>query len=199
MKHFRQPVIGLAMTLAPFTLGAQTLVPYKPITPLERLSWAAESTVGYQNLAAGLFSAGWGTLRNSPPEYGTHWAGFGKRYGMRLTGGATSNLMEAGLGAIDGEDPHYFRAGSQEKIGARVKYILKSAFVAHNREGKTVPAYARYAAFTGSNFLSNTWRADGEASNRDATLRIGYAFLGRMGGNAFSEFWPDIKHLILHK
>src|SRR4051794_33160024 len=78
-----------------------------PVTGEQRLKWAAVSTVGAPSLIGGLFSAGFGTGINSPNEYGPHWDGFGKRYGMRLTGIATSNLMEAGLGAAWGEDPRY--------------------------------------------------------------------------------------------
>ena len=59
------------------------------------MRWVVESSVGPASLAGGLFSAGWGTLFNVPREYGTHWEGYGERYGMRLTGIASSNLAEA--------------------------------------------------------------------------------------------------------
>src|SRR5436309_2335560 len=75
------------------------------ITPEDRLKWVAISTAGPASLAGGTVSAGFGTLINLPSEYKTHWSGFGQRYGMRLTGTATSNVMEAGLGAIWREDP----------------------------------------------------------------------------------------------
>src|SRR5438876_11718281 len=86
---------------------------YTPIGSEERLKWFAVSTVGAPSLIGGMFSAGFGTLVDSPSEYGTHWDGFGKRYGMRLTGISTGNLMEAGIGAVWGEDPRYFRAAGQ--------------------------------------------------------------------------------------
>jgi hypothetical protein len=34
------------------------------------------------------------------------------------------------------------------------------------------PAYARYIGVSGNNFLSNTWRADSEASLGNASLRM---------------------------
>ena len=76
---------------------------YPPITPKGRLEWFIRSTVGPRSLTAGLFSAGYGTATNSPHEYGTHWAGFGDRYGMRLTGISTGNAIEASLGAAWGK------------------------------------------------------------------------------------------------
>src|ERR1700760_2154394 len=81
------------------------------ITPSERFTWFVNGTVGPATLTGGLVSAGFGTLTNRPREYGPHWEGFGDRYGMRLTGVVTSNAMEAGLGALWGEDPRYQRAG----------------------------------------------------------------------------------------
>ena len=39
----------------------------------DRMRWVAASTVGPATLAGGAASAGWGTLLDSPSEYGTHW------------------------------------------------------------------------------------------------------------------------------
>jgi hypothetical protein len=141
---------------------------------------------------AGVISAGWGTGFNRPEEYGPHWDGFGKRYAMRFSGVATSNTMEAGLGSLWGEDPRYPRAGSGPLKG-RVGQIVKMAFLARDRQGRTVPAYARYAAIPGSNFLANTWRVDSDANTKDAAVRTGFGFLARVASNAFTEFWPDVR------
>jgi len=111
---------------------------------------------------------------------------------MRLTGIATSNTMEAGLGAIWGEDPRYPRAAG-ESFGSRVGHVIKMAFLAQNRNGQTMPAFARYAAIAGNNYLSNTWRADSEATLSRATVRVGLGFLGRIAANAWDEFWPDVE------
>jgi len=91
---------------------------------------------------------------------------------MRLTGTSTGNVIEAGLGALWGEDPRYsyFRNPS-DPLKDRIRLVVVLTFVAHDRRGNLMPAYARYIATPGNNFLSNTWRADSEANNRDATLR----------------------------
>jgi hypothetical protein len=70
---------------------------------------------------------------------------------------------------------------------------------ARNDNGSFGPAYARYSAIVGSNFLSNTWRVHSEANTHDALLRASEGFAGRMASNAFSEFWPDIKKRLLRK
>jgi len=71
---------------------------------------------------------------------------------------------------------------------------VKQAFLARDRNGKTMPAYARYAAYTGSSFLSNAWRVDSDSQASDALFRTGLGFTARMTSNLFTEFWPDIIH-----
>jgi len=170
----------------------------QPITGQQRIQWVVRGTIGPENLAGGLFSAGWGTLFDSPQVYGTHWQGFGDRYGMRLTGIAVSNTMEAGLGNIWGEDPRYFRDGGAP-FGHRIGHAVKMTFMAQDRDGKLMPAYARMIAIPGSNFLSNSWRAAGDDTVDRATIRTGLGFLGRLGGNTFKEFWPDVHQRLFHR
>lgn len=167
------------------------------ITGEGRIKWILFNTVGPVDLVDGLFSSGLATWADVPHEYGTHWDGFGKRYGLRLTGIAVSNTMEAGLGAIWGEDPRYRRAQGQP-FRARIHNVVKYTFLARNDYGETVPAYARYAGIVGGNFLSNTWRPDSQDNTRSAVTRIGLGFLGRMSSNALLEFWPDIRDRIFH-
>jgi hypothetical protein len=151
--------------------------------------------VGAETLAAGVFTSAFGTARDAPKEYGGSWPGFGKRYGLRLTGVSTSNAMEATLGAIWGEDPRYFRSYGQPVRG-RVLHVIIFSFTAHDRAGHLRPAYARYIAATGNNFLSNTWRPDSEATTKNAISRTAFQFVGLVGKNAFLELWPDVsRHL----
>ena len=177
------------------TLSTQS---YEPITAKQRVDWVVLSTIGPESLAGGVISAGWGTLFNKPSDYGTHWEGFGKRYGMRLTGVSVSNAMEAGIGAVWGEDPRYVRSES-ESFGGRVGHVVKRTFLAQNRQGHLMPAYARYIAIPANNFISNAWRADSEATVGNAGVRTLLGFLGRMSGNAFQEFWPDVRHRLSRK
>jgi len=166
---------------------------YTPITGKQRIDWAVKSTVGVKSLAvAGVISAGWGTIFNEPPEYGTQFDGFAKRYGMRLTGVATGNSMEASLGMVWGEDPRYFRA-PEEKFWGRVGNAMDLTVRARGADGKYHLAYARYAGTTGNNFLSNTWRVDSENDVGDALSRTAAGFAGKLASNLFDEFWPDVR------
>src|SRR5262249_24191705 len=84
--------------------SVREIVQYDPITEKQRLNWILLSPFGPKSLVSGAFSAGIGTALDSPEEYGPHWDGFAKRYGMRFTGVMTSHVIEGGLGAIWGED-----------------------------------------------------------------------------------------------
>ena len=170
---------------------------YQPITGKERFQWFVNSTVGPASLfGAGILSSAWGTLLNSPEEYGGTWRGFGQRYGMRLTGVSTGNAIEATMGAIWGEDPRYFRATSAKPFKGRVGHIVKYTFVAPYKDGKERLAIARISGNVGNNILSRYWRVPSETDWSSTGSRIALGFLGRMGSNAFNEFWPDVRRLL---
>jgi hypothetical protein len=172
---------------------------YKPITASGRAKWFVVSTAGPTSLlGAGVLSAAWGTMLDRPKEYGPHWEGFGQRYGMRLTGVSTGNAIEATLGAAWGEDPRYFPSPNR-KFKSRVGYVVKTTFAAPRKDGAWHPAYARFAGNVGNNFLSNLWRVESENGANDAALRCVWGVLGRMGGDAFAEFWPDVKKKVFRR
>ena len=176
------------------------VTPYTEITGKERAKWFVTSTVGPESLLlAGPWSAGWGVLTSSPKEYPRNWEGFGQRYGMRLTGVVTSNAMEAALSATWHEDPRYFRMGPASPFKSRVKHIIVATFTAPGPDGRFRPAYARYAAYVGSNFLANTWRVESEADWQSALVRVATGFGGRMAGQAFNELWPDVRRIVFKK
>jgi hypothetical protein len=77
--------------------------------------------------------------------------------------------------------------------------VVRLTFVARSDDGGLGPAYARYAAIVGGNFLSNTWRVHSEANVKDALLRSSEGFAGRIAANAFTEFWPDVKGHVIRK
>ena len=175
----------------------QSPADYRPITPDGRFRWFARSTFGPRSLIGGVFSAGIGTAGDWPHEYGTHWDGFGKRYGIRLSGVSTSNAMEASMGAAWGEDPRYFHT-VDEPFRERVKNVIDLTFRAYRLDGERHPAYARYVAIFGNNFLSNSWRVPSESDWQHALVRSGEGFGARFLSDAFSEFAPTIWRKIRH-
>jgi hypothetical protein len=162
-----------------------------PIDGIGRLNWAIKSTVGPASLYTGVLTATWGTVFNHPRGYGESFDGWVKRYGLRLTGVASSNVAEASLGVIWGEDPRYHRG--EGTFGARFHRTLKMTFLSERRDGSEAPAYARYIAIAGTNVLSDAWRPNGDRDAENTVFRIGEGFGGRLLGNMWEEFWPDVK------
>jgi hypothetical protein len=117
---------------------------------------------------------------------------------MGMTRSVTGNAIEAGVGLILRQDPRYFRLPDRP-FKARVGNVLRLAFAARGGGGSFGPAYARYMALFGNNFVSNSWRVHSEANSHDALLRTSEGFGGLLASNAFEEFWPDVKKRVLRK
>lgn len=189
---------------SPFSFGLPTsAVPaqpadYRAITSKQRLQWFLTATVGPKSLVGGVFAAGLGTATDLPSEYGPHWEGFGKRFGMRLTGISTGNAIDATLGAAWGEDPRYFVA-NDSRFGARLKNVVDLTFRAYGPDGMRHLAYARYIGTCGNNFLSNNWRAPSEADWQHALFRTAEGFGSRALSNTFKEFVPPIVRKLRHR
>jgi hypothetical protein len=171
---------------------------YLPVTPRESLRWFITSTIGRTRLAGGVFVSACGTALDRPKEYGPHWDGFAERYGMGMAGSAIANALDATSGHLLREDPRYFRVPDRP-FKARLGNVLRVSFLARHDDGSFGPAYARYIAIVGSNFLPNTWGVPSEANARAALLRASEGFAGRTAANAFEEFWPDVKRLVFRK
>lgn len=115
-----------------------------------------------------------------------------------MTGIVPQNAMEAGFGMMIGEDPRYFSARGLP-FKARFLNVIRLTFVARHTDGGYGPAFARYAAISGNNLLSNSWRVPSEANPHDTLIRTAGGFAGRMASNAFEEFWPSVKDHIFPK
>lgn len=171
---------------------------YVAVTPWQRLQWFDEKTFGVSNLGGSLPGAALNTLLDQPREAGRHWEGFAERYGVSVSTNAVSNTIEAGLGAIWGEDPRYARAGAGISVKSRLGHVVKWTVLAPNRDGEMRPAYARFIAVSGSSLISNAWREPSDTDMGHSLGRVAFGLLGHMGSNAFDEFWPDTKRKLFH-
>lgn len=173
--------------------------PSAAVTPWQRLGWFDEKTFGISNLGGSIPGAAWMTFRDRPHEAGPHWEGLGERYGVSVSTNAVSNAMEAGVGAIWGEDPRYRRDGFGTPLKSRIGRVVQWTVLAPNRDGELRPAYARFIAISGSSYISNAWREPSDTDTEHSLARVGFGLLGRMGSNAYEEFWPDVKQKLFHR
>jgi hypothetical protein len=177
------------LALAPLALAqAQFTAPVNPpIDGHARVVWLLDENLSLASEADDIVIGGAQTFLKTPKEYGTHWEGFGERIGLITANYALKSTMEVSLGSMWGEDPRYFRTTGLSFKG-RVGYVIKMTFMASNRNGKVMPAYARFIAFPASSFVSNEWTPHSQSNASDAVLRVGLGFLSRMGENAWKEF-----------
>lgn len=186
--------------LAPQITQARPSLPlsadaYVPITGLERVHWIVDGIVGPRSLGVGVLGGIWQTGFNTPQEWGRTPSGFGKRYLEREADVAISNTIEAGLGALWGEEPRYIPSG-RRGLRPRVQYALKTAFLAQRRDGRLAPAWGRYAGNVFNNLIENSWLPPSATTPGETAIRSVEGMVTRMLGNLWEEFWPEVRKRI---
>jgi hypothetical protein len=183
---------GVARCQPADTAAPPTADAYVPITGTQRIEWTVDGTIGRRSLTLiGPLATAWQTGFNSPEEWGRGAPGIAKRYAQREADVAISNTIEAGLGALWGEEPRYIRSG-RKGIWPRARYAMKTVFLTQRRDGSLKPAWGRYAGNTLNNLIENAWLPPSVTTAGQTAIRSGLGFLGRLGGNAWEEFWPDV-------
>jgi len=189
-------VLGPVWPVADFTTtqGArsQPQPAYTPITGRQRLGWIAEGIAGPLSLGVGVLSATLETAFNTPEEWERSASGWGKRYLQREADVAISTTIEAGLGALWGEEPRYIPS-QRRGFWPRTRYAMKTVILAQRRDGHLAPAWGRVAGNIVNNLIENTWLPPSVTTGGQTTLRSAQGFGGRAIGNFWSEFWPEIR------
>ncbi len=196
----RESVDAYARQIAkPITPQGITAIAYVPITSRERIEWIVVGTIGVKSLTlVGPLAAGWQTAFNTPEEWGRSWEGFGKRYLAREADVAISNTLEAGVGALWGEEPRYIPSG-RKGIWPRARYAMKTVFLAQRRDGGLALAWGRYVGNTLNNIIENSYLPPSITTPGQTVLRSANGFLSRLGGNVWDEFWPDARRLLFQR
>ena len=169
-----------------------------PINGIERINWIVEGMLGPRSLAVGVIASTWQTSWRIPDEWSRSAFGFRERYLEREADVAISNTIEAGLGALWGEDPRYIRA-PRGSARSRLAYAVKTVVLAPRRDGQLKPAWGRYAGNVFNNVIENAWLPPSMATPGQTALRSANGMLGRLAGNLWDEFWPDIKTHLSHR
>jgi hypothetical protein len=173
-----------------------TALTYRAATTSDRITWAVDGTIGLRSLTVvGPLGAAFLTATNSPEEWGRSWSGVVKRYGQREADVAISNGLEAGVGALWGEDPRYIPSG-RKGIWPRARYAIETTVLAQRPDGHLAPAWGRFVGNTLNNVIENTWLPPSATTPGQTLLRAGLGLLSRLGGNAWEEYWPDARRLL---
>jgi len=169
-----------------------------PITGIERINWIVEGMLGPRSLAVGVIASTWQTSWRIPDEWSRSAFGFRERYLEREADVAISNTIEAGLGALWGEDPRYIRA-PRGSARSRFAYAVKTVVLAPRADGQLKPAWGRFAGNVFNNVIENAWLPPSMTTPGQTALRSANGMLGRLAGNLWDEFWPEIKTHLSHR
>ncbi len=132
-------------------------------------------------------SAGWGTWRNSPEEWGDQWEGFGRRVASGLGKSVIKNTTIYGLGEALKYDSRFYRSRKKD-FGSRLGNALISPVTARDKNGRRVIGIPRIVGtYTSSIVESETWYPDRYSYKnglRSGTISLGFT----AAFNVFKEF-----------
>jgi hypothetical protein len=139
-----------------------------------------------------MFVAGVDQLRESPPEWGEGWGGYGKRFASREGQFIAANSLAAVGNAALGYEPRYDQCRCSG-FGLRTRDAIMRNFLTYNRsEQELRPQWALYGGAFGGGVISTAWKPH----PRNALVNGGIGVLGQAGYGAllnfFTEFAGDI-------
>ena len=163
-----------------------------------KLHFHAKTT--YDPLALAGMAAYAGVLQaaDAPEEWGQGWRAYGQRFGSTLAWSGIHSALAFGLDATLHQDPRYFRAGGTG-FWRRTGHAVRGTLLTRTDSGGETLSTWRIGSAYGAAFLSNQWYPDRLNTVGlgfiGGSVTLGLGFISNLG----SEFWPDIKHKVLHR
>lgn len=163
MKIF---ALALLLTVGVSIASAQTPTP-APVTQVStayvrpdastRRNRYLKDVFGPTALAKYAITAGVGTARNEPEEWGGQWKGFGKRYASDAGRGLIRGTVTYGLDEALKLDSHFYRSQNRS-TGAKLKNALISPFTARRPNGKRTIGIPRIVGtYSAGVIAAETW------------------------------------------
>jgi len=131
-------------------------------------------------------------LSDEPPQWGQGAEGYFRRAGNRFARFTMRDTMEAAGAAAIGHDVRYIKCDCTGFF-PRFGHALAMGFVTLDRNGKYAPAYARYGAAFGAEFIGNTWMPSGYRDKSEAFRGVGIQIAYGSLFNVVREFMPARK------
>ncbi len=155
-------------TSAPATSGQTKYVRPNADKRFKRYVNDAVGPFAWVGMAAG---AGFGTIANSPKEWGRSTSGFGKRFASNFGKNVIKTTFIYGLDEAFKLDSHYYRS-SKRDVGSRIANALYSTVTARTSNGKRTIGVPQLVGTYSSNLIARkawypagyTWREDAKNS-----------------------------------
>jgi hypothetical protein len=129
---------------------------------------------------------------NSTSEFGTGWAGFGRRFGMSVADAGVGEFTSTFLiCTLAHQDPHYHRDPDQS-AKKRVFYALSRVVITRSDSGNPMFNYAEFAGTTASSLIEIPYHFERDESPGAVASRIFVSIGSDAAWNLMNEFLPDI-------
>lgn len=136
---------------------------------------------------------------NSPHEWGSGIAGFGKRVGSVMGKHLVDSSIQFTVATIRHEDLNYHRSGKQG-FTPRLKYALLSTVITRKTTtGEKTVASNKIAGAVGAGFISRLWQPVRLHTVGSGIGSAGISLGVQAGSNVVREFWPEIRHPHRHE
>jgi hypothetical protein len=160
---------------------------YIPLTQSERNKLYVRALISPISFVESAASAGWGQLRNKPPEWGEGGAAYGERFASSVAQHVTGESIKFGLSSLLHEDNRYVASG-KAGIAPRVFYALVSTFRSRDDEGNRQVSYSNIGSMVGASMLSRTWQPDSGGGPGNGAVNFGVSVAFSAGMNVVHEF-----------
>jgi hypothetical protein len=172
----------------------------KPLTSKQKFQLAVDETIAPSRFIGSLFTAGISQARDSLPDYGQGWDGYGKRYGSSVASNASSHLLGTGvIPSLTHEDPRYFVKlfGSPK---SRILYAMSRVLITRTDDGRSTFNWGNVMGGLMAESLAVSYLPDSERTAGKTFTRFGVRLGFSALDNVVKEYWPTIfKSLRINK
>jgi hypothetical protein len=169
-----------------------------PLTNRDKLRFHVFRAIGNEALAFDIVSAGFDQWRDTPPEWGRGAEGYAKRFGAQAGSKAVREMMGFGMDAVMHKDPRFYRSTKSNVVG-RLGDALSQVLIARTDSGKHVFAVSNVSTAFAAGGIQTLWMPRRQANVGDGLVNGSLFLMGDAARDVFREFWPDVRHKVLHR
>lgn len=169
-----------------------------PLSDRQKLLFPLHEEANWTTAVPILFTAEYGVLTNNDPKYGTNGKAFAQRMGAEALYQGESRVLSDGiLPVLFHQDPRYDRQ-AYGSYTSRALHAVRRVFIAQNDDGKEMFDYSGLLGRGMASALTETYYPARSVSTGVVFHSWAVSLASFAGGNAFFEFWPDVKARLLH-
>lgn len=169
-----------------------TLVPYKPITAVEKFHIATLDSFDRGTFALGALFGAEAQLTRANPSFGQGVPAYAHNFATAYADYAIGDYMtEAIFPSMLHQDPRYFRRGTG-RFWSRLGYAAGQIFWTHGDSGHGEFNISEIAGNSTAVAISMAYYPDNRTA-LDAVSKLGSQLGVDMTSNILKEFWPDLE------